>query len=139
MATVLIIEDEKEINERVQRAIQALGHDIIAATRMDHALNIVENIPDIDLILLDLMMPSLPGFLPISTRVGLDALGPMAESRREATAGTSFNKSLPPVIVFTAVTELVDQANESEAIVDVISKGNYNWEDELVASVKELL
>lgn len=60
MATILIVEDEKNLNEAYQMILQHQGHEIIAAYDGAEALKITDK-TEPDLILLDLRMPQMGG------------------------------------------------------------------------------
>src|SRR5690606_37899478 len=60
MATILIVEDEKNLNEAYQMILQHQGHEIIAAYDAAEALKITDK-TEPDLILLDLRMPQMGG------------------------------------------------------------------------------
>lgn len=60
MATILIVEDEKDLNEAYQMILANLGHLIISAYDGAEALKITEK-TEPDLILLDLRMPRMSG------------------------------------------------------------------------------
>lgn len=60
MATILIVEDEQNLNEAYQMILQNQGHDVHAAYDGKEALNITSDIEP-DLILLDLRMPHMGG------------------------------------------------------------------------------
>lgn len=60
MATILIVEDEKNLNEAYQMILQHQGHEIFAAYDGAEALKITETVEP-DLILLDLRMPQMGG------------------------------------------------------------------------------
>lgn len=60
MATILIVEDERNLNEAYQMILQHQGHDILAAYDGTEALAITEQ-TEPDLILLDLRMPQMGG------------------------------------------------------------------------------
>lgn len=60
MAKILIVEDEKNLNEAYQMILGHQGHEIIAAYDGTEALKVTEN-NDPDLILLDLRMPQMGG------------------------------------------------------------------------------
>lgn len=61
MARILVVEDEKPINELVCRNLQLVGHMVEPIFNGTEALNKLEN-TNYDLILLDVMMPGLSGF-----------------------------------------------------------------------------
>jgi DNA-binding NarL/FixJ family response regulator len=60
MATILIVEDERNLNEAYQMILGHQGHKIIAAYDGTEALKITET-EEPDLILLDLRMPQMGG------------------------------------------------------------------------------
>lgn len=60
MAKILIVEDERNLNEAYQMILQHQGHDIIAAYDGTEALKVTEDVEP-DLILLDLRMPQMGG------------------------------------------------------------------------------
>ncbi len=61
MATILIAEDEKPINELIKRNLNLVGHTAIQVYNGIDAIAAAEK-QDIDLILLDVMLPGLSGF-----------------------------------------------------------------------------
>lgn len=60
MAVILIVEDEKNLNEAYQMILQHQGHQILVAYDGAEALKITEK-TEPDLILLDLRMPHMGG------------------------------------------------------------------------------
>lgn len=61
MASILIVEDEKPINELVKRNLQLVGHQCTPVYDGIAALSALEN-ETYDLIILDIMLPGLEGF-----------------------------------------------------------------------------
>ena len=61
MATILIVEDEKAINELVKRNLQLVGHRCTSVFDGMKALSELE-CESYDLVILDIMLPSLNGF-----------------------------------------------------------------------------
>src|SRR5574338_278938 len=60
MATILIVEDEQNLNEAYQMILKSAGHEVYAAYDGSEALKITDNLEP-DLILLDLRMPKVGG------------------------------------------------------------------------------
>ena len=61
MAKILIVEDEKMINELILRNLQAVGHSCVQAYDGAEALKFMEN-GSYDLVILDIMLPKRSGF-----------------------------------------------------------------------------
>jgi CheY-like chemotaxis protein len=60
-AKILIVEDEKDLNDAYSIILSSAGHEVTTAFNGKQALETVEEIGDPDLILLDLRMPVLDG------------------------------------------------------------------------------
>jgi len=60
-AKILIVEDEKDLNDAYSIILTSAGHEVATAFNGKQALETVEKIGDPDLILLDLRMPVLDG------------------------------------------------------------------------------
>ena len=58
---VLVVDDEKDIREILQEALELIGHRVYTASDGREALQVLEKIERPDLILLDLMMPGMDG------------------------------------------------------------------------------
>jgi DNA-binding response OmpR family regulator len=61
MAHILIVEDDQDINDLISKNLRLVGHSYIQAFDGIEALKIIEE-NSIDLILLDIMLPSMDGF-----------------------------------------------------------------------------
>ena len=61
MEKILIVDDEKEIRDLVEIYLKSEGYDTIKASDGEEALEIIERDRDIDLIVLDIMMPNISG------------------------------------------------------------------------------
>ena len=61
MSKILIIEDDKEIKRLICEYLTESGYELISATNGIAGLSILESTPDIDLCLLDLMLPMKSG------------------------------------------------------------------------------
>ncbi|PRR84595.1 response regulator transcription factor [Clostridium vincentii] len=61
MEKILIVDDEKEIRDLVEIYLKSEGYNTIKASDGEEALEIIERDKDIDLIVLDIMMPKISG------------------------------------------------------------------------------
>lgn len=61
MASILIVEDDKKINELIRRTLEMTGHRGLPAFSGREALKVVEK-SELDLILLDIGLPDMDGF-----------------------------------------------------------------------------
>ena len=57
MHKILIVDDDKRINELLEDIFTMEGFDVLKAFDGEEAIEIMDNIDDIDLIILDVMMP----------------------------------------------------------------------------------
>jgi two-component system, cell cycle sensor histidine kinase and response regulator CckA len=57
--TILVVEDEPMVREMTCRNLAALGYTVLPAESGDAALRVVEQTPEIDLVLADVVMPGL--------------------------------------------------------------------------------
>jgi CheY-like chemotaxis protein len=72
--TVLIVEDEEELRETIREALELNGYDVVAASDGIAALEAMEKIEHICMVLLDLFMPRMNGwdfFTELRTRPAL--------------------------------------------------------------------
>jgi DNA-binding response OmpR family regulator len=60
--TVLIVEDEKELREMMREALELNGYAVVAAVEGRAALEAMDRIDHICLVLLDLLMPGMNGW-----------------------------------------------------------------------------
>jgi len=60
-AKILVVEDEKDLNDAYQTILNSAGYTVGAALNGEEALHYIEKEGDPDLILLDLRMPVLDG------------------------------------------------------------------------------
>ena len=61
MAKILVVEDEKAINQLMKQNLSLQGHQITQAFDGSEALNIIDSRADFDLIILDVMLPFISG------------------------------------------------------------------------------
>ena len=60
MATIMIVEDDRQTNDAVSEYLKSFGHRMLSAYDGDEALQLFE-CSSIDLIILDIMMPGTDG------------------------------------------------------------------------------
>ena len=60
--TVLLVEDEQELRETMREALELNGYTVVAASDGLEALDELDRIDDICLVLLDLVMPRMNGW-----------------------------------------------------------------------------
>jgi len=60
MSTVLVVDDEPQLLRLVEETLRAVGHQVVAVTRSEEALEMTES-HQFDLVVLDVMMPGMSG------------------------------------------------------------------------------
>jgi CheY-like chemotaxis protein len=60
--TVLVVEDERELREMMQDALELSGYAVVAARDGQEALELLDRIEHVCLVLLDLVMPRMNGW-----------------------------------------------------------------------------
>jgi CheY-like chemotaxis protein len=58
---VLVVEDDRFLRRACEASLSQRGFEVVAATEGDEGLRLARTIPAPDVILLDLLMPKLPG------------------------------------------------------------------------------
>lgn len=84
MATVLVVEDERDIRELLRRYLERAGHSVLTSgTGSEALLLLVDSVPD--LVLLDLGLPDIDGFevLQRATQVSIPVIALTARSSVE--------------------------------------------------------
>lgn len=115
MGTVLVVDDEKRVVDLLTRTLTADGYSVVSARDGVEALERLRE-QDVDLVLLDLMMPRLNGLQVLE-------------------AMRSEPGSMPPVIVLSAVDDIAARVDALDrGAVDYIGKPFHNAE--LVARVR---
>ena len=61
MARILIVEDEKPINQLMKQNLVLQGHQVVQAFDGREALKILDTRADLDLVILDIMLPYMSG------------------------------------------------------------------------------
>lgn len=62
MKKILVLEDEKSIRDFVVLNLSRAGYDIVEADTGERALELFDSTPDIDIAVLDVMLPGIDGF-----------------------------------------------------------------------------
>lgn len=102
MSTVMVVDDEPRIRSYLNRSLSAQGHSVREAPDGQSALDELER-SDVDLVLLDLVMPK------------VDGLGVLSALAKRDTS--------PPVIVLSAVTDVSARIQALDrGAIDVIGK-----------------
>ena len=61
MKKILVIEDEEDLNQTLSFNLENEGYKVTSALKGSEALEILENASPPDLVILDLMLPDMPG------------------------------------------------------------------------------
>ncbi|MBD3308575.1 response regulator [candidate division KSB3 bacterium] len=61
MKTILIVDDEKHIRLLYEEEFRDEGYDVLSASNGREALELIEQHPEIELVLLDIKMPEMDG------------------------------------------------------------------------------
>lgn len=96
MTTILLVEDELEIQKRIQIALIEDGYQVLTANNGEEALQLFDKI-DFDIVLLDMMLPKKPG---------------------EEVLKTIRQNSNVPIIIISALTDELIQLNAFENQAD---------------------
>lgn len=119
--TILIIEDDEFLLGLESTKLKKKGYEILTAVNSTEAFKHIDSGVQIDLILLDLMLPDVDGFM-------------ILEKIRENKAYLTI-----PVIVFSNLSEDKDvQKAQKLGISEFMVKSNFTL-DELSSKVKELI
>jgi DNA-binding response OmpR family regulator len=118
---ILIIEDDNFLQGLEATKLKKEGYDILTASNGPEAFKFIDNKEKIDLILLDLLLPEVDGFM---------ILEKIRENKEFLTI---------PVIVFSNLSEEKDIKRASKlGISEFMVKSNFTL-DELAKKVKELI
>lgn len=119
--TILIIEDDNFLQGLEATKLKKEGYDILNASNGEEALKIVDEKKKVDLILLDLLLPGVDGYMVLE------------KIRQEKTLVTI------PVIVFSNLSEEKDIKRATKlGISEFMVKSNFTL-DELAKKVKGLI
>lgn len=62
MYKILVVDDDRRINDLLEDILTMEGYEVLKAFDGEEAIEILDNVEDIDLILLDIMMPKIDGW-----------------------------------------------------------------------------
>ena len=99
MSRVLVVDDDSDLRETLCDVLEAAGHATRPARNGEEALRLLREEPDIDIIVLDLMMPVMTGW----------------EFREQQLADPAVAGI--PVVVMTAAADLVKSPIRAEQIL----------------------
>ena len=118
---ILIIEDDNFLQGLEAKKLKKEGYEVFAASNSDEAFEVINKNVQLDLILLDILLP------------GMDGFGILERVRKNETI-----KNIP-VIVFSNLSEEKDIKHAKElGVNDFMVKSNFTL-DELAEKVKELI
>jgi CheY-like chemotaxis protein len=117
---ILIVDDDRQLNQLLQTALSLAGYEVLSAYEGESGLNLLNSHPDVDLLLLDIMMPKMDG-LTVLEKIGDERKGQQR------------------VIVMTSLSQEVvaDKLNDYQ-ILGVLDKTQL-LPKEIVEKVKEWL
>jgi CheY-like chemotaxis protein len=108
--TVLIVEDDKELREVLSEALELNGYSVVTAVEGQTALEAIERIDHLCLVLLDLLMPGMNGW---------DFLTEMRGRPKFATVPVVVHSSAPAVAPLGA-TRVLTKPLELDRLLDVV-------------------
>jgi len=115
---ILVVEDEEHLAKGIKYNLEAEGYRVTAVGDGPSALRLVENRPEVDLIILDLMLPGMSGYA-------------VCESLREAGRNV-------PVLILSARTLAEDRARGFDVGANQYMMKPFDL-DEFLSRVKNLL
>jgi two-component system phosphate regulon response regulator PhoB len=68
-STIVVIEDEQDIRDLISFQLKSEGHEVIAAESVDKAVSAVERAQDIDLFIIDWMLPGVMSGLEFTKKL----------------------------------------------------------------------
>lgn len=121
MATILVIDDDPEINELMELVLTKQGHEVVSATNGIEGIAIAE-VHQPDIILLDVLMPQIGG---------IKILRHLRSSDKTA--------HIPTLVVTAAGPDVLNEIREmgEDGADDLITKPFR--QDNLLAKINELL
>jgi CheY-like chemotaxis protein len=108
--TVLIVEDEEDLREMMREALERKGYRVVTAEEGQDALNKIDSIDQLCLILLDLLMPGMNGwdfFAKMRERPELDKVPVVVHSSASSRAPAGVTRALQKPILFDRLISVV--------------------------------
>ena len=110
--TVLIVEDEEDLREMMREALELKGYRVVTAEEGQDALNKLEGIEQLCLVLLDLLMPGMNGwdfFAKMRERPELERVPVIVHSSASNRAPVGVTRVLPKPILFDRLISVVSE------------------------------
>lgn len=102
MATVMVVDDEERVRTLLAKSLSSQGHSVVTAATANAAIDRLES-RDVDLVVLDLVMPGVSGLAVLNA--------------------INLRKQTTPVIVLSGVTDVGARVETLDrGAVDVVSK-----------------
>jgi CheY-like chemotaxis protein len=116
--TVLIVEDEEDLREMMREALERKGYSVVTAQEGQDALNKIEGIDQLCLVLLDLLMPGMNGwdfFTKMRERPELAKIPVIVHSSASNRAPEGVTRVLQKPILFDRLISVVREYCDSPA------------------------
>jgi CheY-like chemotaxis protein len=114
--TVLIVEDEEDLREMMREALESRGYSVVTAEEGQDALQKIDAIENLCLVLLDLLMPGMNGwdfFEKMRERPELAAVPVIIHSSASNRAPTGVTRVLQKPIPFERLISVVSEYCEN--------------------------
>ena len=110
--TVLIVEDEEDLREMMREALELKGYRVVTAEEGQDALNKIDSIEQLCLVLLDLLMPGMNGwdfFAKMRERPELERVPVIVHSSASNRAPAGVTRVLQKPILFERLISVVGE------------------------------
>jgi PAS domain S-box-containing protein len=114
--TVLVVDDERPVRDSVAAALRGLGYRVLSAEDGEKAVELVRERPDIDVVLLDMVMPHMDGR---ATYLALRDMRP--ELRVVLTTGFALNEEAQRILDL-GVREFIAKPFSVESLSQVLAR-----------------
>jgi PAS domain S-box-containing protein len=114
--TVLVVDDERPVRDSVAAALRGLGYRVLSAEDGEKAVELVRERPDIDVVLLDMVMPRMDGR---ATYLALRDMRP--ELRVVLTTGFALNEEAQRILDL-GVREFIAKPFSVESLSQVMAR-----------------